>query len=192
MPASRGFEEELVSAMPVRKIIKLGHPTLRQRAKSLQKRDLTKARFKNLLSDMVDTLRDYGGVGLAAPQIDESLRVIIIEIRETNLRYGVQKLFPLTVFVNPEIELIDSQSAGFWEGCLSIPGMRGYVERPQNISVSFIDELGEFGTLELHGFPATVLQHELDHLNGVLYVDRMKDLRSLSFEDEWTRHLKEN
>ena len=98
----------------------------------------------------------------------------------------------LTVFVNPEIELIDSQTAGFWEGCLSIPGMRGYVERPQNISVSFIDELGEFGTLDLHGFPATVLQHELDHLNGVLYVDRMRDLRSLSFEDEWTRHLKEN
>ena len=192
MPASRGFEEELARAMPVRKIIKMGHPTLRQRAKSLQKRDLTKARFKNLLSDMVDTLRDYGGVGLAAPQIDESLRVVIIEIRDTNLRYGVQKLFPLTVFVNPEIELIDSQTAGFWEGCLSIPGMRGYVERPQNISVSFINELGDFSTLDLHGFPATVLQHELDHLNGVLYVDRMKDLRSLSFEDEWTRHLKEN
>ena len=192
MPQSKDFEEELVRLMPVRKIIKMGHPTLRQRAKSLQKRDLTKARFKNLLSDMVDTLRDYGGVGLAAPQIDESLRVVIIEIRDTNLRYGVQKLFPLTVFVNPEIELIDSQTAGFWEGCLSIPGIRGYVERPQNISVSFIDELGEFSTLDLHGFPATVLQHELDHLDGVLYVDRMKDLRSLSFEDEWTRHLKEN
>ena len=192
MPQSKDFEEELVRAMPVRKIIKMGHPTLRQRAKSLQKRDLTKARFKNLLSDMVDTLRDYGGVGLAAPQIDESLRVVIIEIRNTNLRYGVQKLFPLTVLVNPEIELLDSQTAGFWEGCLSIPGMRGYVERPQNISVSFMDELGDFSTLDLHGFPATVLQHELDHLNGVLYVDRMKDLRSLSFEDEWTRHLKEN
>ena len=192
MPQSKDFEEEVVRSMPVRKIIKMGHPTLRQRAKSLQKRDLTKARFKNLLSDMVDTLRDYGGVGLAAPQIDESLRVVIIEIRNTNLRYGVQELFPLTIFVNPEIELIDSQTAGFWEGCLSIPGIRGYVERPQNISVSFIDELGDFSTLDLHGFPATVLQHELDHLDGVLYVDRMKDLRSLSFEDEWTRHLKEN
>ena len=70
--------------------------------------------------------------------------------------------------------------------------MRGYVERPQNISVSFIDELGVLSTLDLHGFPATVLQHELDHLDGVLYVDRIKDLRSLSFEDEWKRHLKEN
>ena len=170
----------------------MGHPTLRQRAKSLQKRDLTKARFKNLLSDMVDTLRDYGGVGLAAPQINEGLRVVIIEIRDKNLRYGVQELFPLTVFVNPEIELIDSQTEGFWEGCLSIPGMRGYVERPQNVSVSFIDELGESVTLDLHGFPATVLQHELDHLDGILYIDRMKDLRSLSFEDEWSRHLKEN
>ena len=190
MPPSKDLEEKLVRAMSVRKIIKMGHPTLRQRAKSLQKKDLTKARFKNLLSDMVDTLRDYGGVGLAAPQIDESLRVVIIEIRDANLRYGAQKLFPLTVFVNPEIELIDSQTAGFWEGCLSIPGMRGYVERPQNISVSFIDELGEFGTLDLHGFPATVLQHELDHLNGVLYVDRMADLRSLSFEYEWTRYSK--
>ena len=133
MPPSKDFEEELVRAMPVRKIIKMGHPTLRQRAKSLQKRDLTKARFKNLLSDMVDTLRDYGGVGLAAPQIDESLRVVIIEIGNTNLRYEIQESFPLTIFVNPEIELIDSQTAGFWEGCLSIPGMRGYVERPQNI-----------------------------------------------------------
>ncbi len=97
----------------------MGHPTLRQKAKRLQTRDLTKVRFKNLLSDMVDTLRDYGGVGLAAPQINESLRVVIIEIRDNNLRYGVQKLFPLTVFINPEIELIDSQTAGFWERCLS-------------------------------------------------------------------------
>ena len=192
MPLSEDFEKELVRAMSVRKIIKMGHPTLRQKAKPLHKKDLTKVRFKNLLSDMVDTLRDYGGVGLAAPQIDESLRIVIIEIRDKNLRYGVQELFPLTVFVNPEIELINSQVEGFWEGCLSIPGMRGYVERPQNISVSFIDELGEFSTLELHGFPATVLQHELDHLDGVLYIDRMKDLRSLSFEDEWTRHLKES
>ena len=170
----------------------MGHPTLRKKAKPLQMKDLTKVRFENLLSDMVDTLRDYGGVGLAAPQIDESLRVVIIEIRDKNLRYGLQELFPLTVFVNPEIELINSQTEGFWEGCLSIPGIRGYVERPQNISVSFIDELGQFGTLELHGFPATVLQHELDHLDGILYVDRMKDLHSLSFEDEWLRHLKEN
>ena len=170
----------------------MGHPTLRQKAKPLQKGDLTEVRFKSLLSDMVDTLRDYGGVGLAAPQINESIRVVIIEIRDANLRYGVQELFPLTVFVNPEIELIDSQTEGFWEGCLSIPGMRGYVERPQNISVSYINELGEGDTLELHGFPATVLQHELDHLDGVLYVDRMKDLRSLSFEDEWARYLKKN
>ena len=103
----------------------MGHPTLRQKAKPLQKRDLTKVRFKSLLSDMVDTLRDYGGVGLAAPQINESIRVVIIEIRDTNLRYGVRELFPLTIFVNPEIELIDSQTEGFWEGCLSIPGMRG-------------------------------------------------------------------
>ena len=170
----------------------MGHPTLRQKAKPLQKRDLAKVRFKSLLSDMVDTLRDYGGVGLAAPQINESIRVVIIEIRDANLRYGVQELFPLTIFVNPEIELIDSQTEGFWEGCLSIPGMRGYVERPQNISVSYINELGEDDTLELHGFPATVLQHELDHLDGVLYVDRMKDLSSLSFEDEWARYLKKN
>ena len=106
MPQSKDFEEELVRLMPVRKIIKMGHPTLRQRAKSLQKRDLTKARFKNLLSDMVDTLRDYGGVGLAAPQIDESLRVVIIEIRDTNLRYGVQKLFPLTVLYVAEVNNI--------------------------------------------------------------------------------------
>ena len=192
MPPSKDLEEKLVRAMSVRKIIKMGHPTLRQKAKPLHKKDLTKVRFKNLLSDMVDTLRDYGGVGLAAPQINESLRVVIIEIRDNNLRYGVQELFPLTVFVNPEIELINSQTEGFWEGCLSIPGMRGYVERPQHISVSFIDKLGQFGTLELHGFPATVLQHELDHLDGILYIDRMKDLRSLSFEDEWTKHLKEN
>lgn len=192
MRLSKDLEQKLVRAMSVRKIIKMGHPTLRQKAKPLHKKDLTKVRFKNLLSDMVDTLRDYGGVGLAAPQINEGLRVVIIEIRDKNLRYGVQELFPLTVFVNPEIELIDSQTEGFWEGCLSIPGMRGYVERPQHISVSFIDELGQFGTLELRGFPATVLQHELDHLDGILYIDRMKDLRSLSFEDERLRHLKEN
>ena len=95
---------------------------------------------------------------------------------------------PLTVFFNPVIEVIDEQSAGYWEGCLSIPGLRGFVQRPQHIRVTYTSETSRTQQLELRGFLATVMQHEFDHLEGRLYIDRMIDPTQLSFEDEWLKH----
>lgn len=178
--------------MSVRRIIRMGHPHLRDVAKELPLAELEADWFARLLADMQDTLHDYGGVGLAAPQIDEPWRVAIIEITDAPTRYGEISSIPLTAFVNPVIEVLTPEPvAGFWEGCLSVPGLRGFVERPQHVAVHYTDLHGAAQTLELSGFHATVFQHEFDHLDGRLYVDRIKDPALLMFEDELERHRDE-
>lgn len=175
--------------MPVRRILRMGHPRLRNVAKPLPLEQLETDWFKRLLIDMQDTLRDYGGVGLAAPQIDEPWRVALIEISAAPTRYGELAPIPLTAFVNPTIEVLSAQPvAGFWEGCLSVPGLRGYVERPQHIAVDYLTVSGEAARLELRDFHATVFQHEFDHLDGTLYVDRVKKPSLLMFEEELAKH----
>lgn len=171
--------------MAVRPIIRMGHPTLRRRARELTAEEIASPAIRALVEDMIDTLHDAGGIGLAAPQIDEPLRLAIIEIPDTGSRYGDMPAMPLTVFVNPRIEVVeDAERAGYWEGCLSVPGLRGWVERPQHVRVFAVDLDGQPLTLELTGFLATVFQHEFDHLDGVLYVDRMTDTTRLVFEAE--------
>ena len=113
--------------MAVRKIIRMGHPTLRKAARRLEARELASPEIGRLVNDMIDTLNDSGGIGLAAPQIDESVRLAIIEIDGGPSRYGEVPAMPLTVFVNPTIEVVDPKPAGYWEGCLSVPGLRGFV-----------------------------------------------------------------
>jgi peptide deformylase len=132
---------------------------------------------------MVDTLHAAGGIGLAAPQVNQSIRLAIVEIPGGSSRYGEVPAMPLTVFVNPVIQVLQEETAGYWEGCLSIPGLRGFVERPQHIRVSALDLSGDPFELELTGFMATVFQHEFDHLDGRLYVDRIGDMNNLVFED---------
>jgi peptide deformylase len=173
----------------VRKIIRMGHPTLRKVARPLTKQELASPETGRLIKDMIDTLADSGGIGLAAPQVDESVRLAIIEIDGGPSRYGDIQAMPLTVFANPVIEVIDPAAAGYWEGCLSVPGLRGFVERSQFVRVTYQDLKGAKHVLELKGFLATVFQHEFDHLDGVLYVDRMKDPTKLVFEDEYLRYL---
>jgi len=167
----------------------MGHPTLRQVARPLEPRDLASPALQELVADMVDTLHHAGGVGLAAPQVDESIRLAIIEIPGGASRYGEIPPLPLTVFINPEIEVLDEASAAFWEGCLSIPGLRGLVERPQHVKVRAMNIAGLTFEMELNGFLATVFQHEFDHLDGRLYVDHIKDSRNLVFEDMLERHV---
>ena len=169
--------------MAVREIIRMGHPTLRQVARPLQPHELSGGPVRELLADMVDTLHHAGGIGLAAPQINVSLRRAMIEIPGGNSRYGEIPAMPLTVFVNPEIQVLDGELAGYWEGCLSVPGLRGFVERPQHARVRALDLQGNAFELELKGFLATVFQHEFDHLDGRLYVDRLKDSSLLVYED---------
>lgn len=175
--------------MAVRKVVRMGHPVLRRVAEPVDVSDLGSAWFGRLVADMIDTLHDYGGIGLAAPQIAEPLRLAIIEIEGGPTRYGELPELPLTVFVNPEIEVIDPATEGYWEGCLSVPGLRGYVERPQHVRTRYLDLQGAEREMELQGFFATVFQHEFDHLDGKLYLDRMSDPKLLSFEEEYTRYL---
>lgn len=167
----------------------MGHPILRQVARPLSLGELGTARLGALIGDMIDTLHDYGGIGLAAPQIGEPIRLAIIEIAGGPTRYGEIPPMPLTVFVNPEIEIIDPAARGYWEGCLSIPGLRGYVERPQHVAVEFTNLQGERQRFELEGFLATVFQHEFDHLDGKLYIDRLADPKLLAFDTEYERYL---
>ena len=139
--------------MAVRKVIRMGHPVLRRTARPLRPEELDSAELRRLVSDMVDTLRDYGGIGLAAPQVNESVRLAIVEIPGGPTRYGERERMPLTFCVNPEIEIVDEAAAGHWEGCLSIPGLRGFVERPQHIRVRYLDLDGDSHELEVRGFP---------------------------------------
>ena len=174
--------------MAVRRIIRMGHPTLRQRARALTIEELGAPATRVLIDDMLDTLHDYGGIGLAAPQINESIRLAIIEIPGGPTRYGEIEAVPLTVFANPEITALDETRAGYWEGCLSIPGLLGWVERPQHIRVDYTDLDGQPQRIEPQGFLATVFQHEFDHLDGHLFVDRMTDPTQLVFEQEFARY----
>lgn len=166
----------------------MGHPLLREVARPLEPAELESSQLQVLLADMVDTLHDYGGIGLAAPQVGESLRLAIIEIDGGPTRYGELAPLPLTVFINPVIEVLDPATAGYWEGCLSVPGLRGFVERPQHVRIQYTNLIGARDTMELKGFPATVFQHEFDHLDGKLFVDRIEDTQLLVFEQEFERY----
>jgi peptide deformylase len=162
---------------------------LREPALPLPREAIASEEIRRLVVDMIDTLHDYGGIGLAAPQIGEPLRLAIVEIPEGGSRYGDIPAMPLAVFINPQITILDSETKGYWEGCLSVPGLRGFVERPQRIRVDYLDLEGCAQTLELAGFLATVFQHEFDHLDGRLYIDRLRDTRMLAFEEEYRRYL---
>lgn len=174
--------------MSIRKVMRMGHPVLRQPARDLDPTELSTPAFTRLLDEMRDTLHEYGGIGLAAPQIAEPLRLAIVELPGGPSRYGQLPRIPLTVFVNPRITVLDDTTAGYWEGCLSVPGLRGYVERPQHIRIDYLDRDGAACSMTLSGFPATVAQHEFDHLDGVLYVDRLTDTTRLAFDAEFLRY----
>jgi len=167
----------------------MGHPLLRQVAIPLGPDDIGSERIKRLIADMADTLHDYGGIGLAAPQIAEPVRLALVEVPGGPSRYGELDSIPLTVFINPVIEVLDPVAGGYWEGCLSVPGIRGFVERPQHVKISYMSEQGEASVLELQGFSATVFQHEFDHLDGILFLDRVADTRLLAFEAEYERYV---
>jgi len=175
--------------MAVRKIIRMGHPVLRQPARALLPEELGSDVLHRLVADMIDTLHDYGGIGLAAPQVAEPIRLALVELPGGPSRYGELPEVPLTAFVNPEIDVLDPTTAGYWEGCLSVPGLRGFVERPQHIRVRALDLKGAPLEMRFEGFPATVFQHEFDHLDGTLYVDRISDSKKLVFDEEFERYV---
>jgi|TARA_B110000305_G_scaffold228512_1_gene278380 peptide deformylase len=169
--------------MAILKIAKMGHPLLLQKAKEV--RDPTSPEIKKLVNDMFDTLNDLGGsgVGLAAPQVHISLQIVIFEAANENET-------SLITLINPKIEVLTKETSIDWEGCLSVPGLRGKVSRPNKIKYTGLDMEGNKIETIAEGFNARVVQHECDHLFGVLYPQRMKDLSSLQFVSE-ARHWKE-
>ena len=159
--------------MAVKEITKMGNPVLRDAASPVLTEEICSEEFKLLLKDMEETMISAGGVGIAAPQINVSKQVALIKIDSSNPRYPGKQNVDLHVFINPKITYLTHELQGFWEACLSVPGLKGYVERPKHIKVDYLDAHGEEKTMEADGFMAIVLQHELDHLHGKLYVDKV-------------------
>ena len=160
---------------------------LRTRARELERGELNDAAVQSLIDDMIDTMHEYHGVGLAAPQIHSGLRIFVAAIAPEDEEPLPPDAAPM-VFINPVITPIVSELVEDWEGCLSIPDIRGRVPRAKEIRVRAYDRRGDRLELKAHDFPARVIQHEADHLDGLLFFDRMASLDSLTFLDEYSRY----
>ena len=173
--------------MSILKVSRLGHPVLRKVTANVPAEALQSASMQKLIDDMIETMKEYDGVGLAADQVHESLQLAVLEVAE-NPRYPDKPKVPLTVLVNPRITPMSEEMEDDWEGCLSIPDLRGVVPRYKSVRVQSYDRHGQpldFVALDFH---ARVIQHEFDHLNGKVYLDRMRDLTTLTFLQEFTRY----
>jgi peptide deformylase len=168
--------------MSILKVARMGHPVLRRRARALDRSDLRNAAVQKFIDDMVETMYEYHGVGLAAPQVHEGLRLFVAMLDDEP---GEES--EALVVVNPEITANGEATEEGWEGCLSIPDIRGMVPRYTDITMKALDRHGKAMELRLRGFPARVAQHETDHLDGVLFFDRMKSMQSLTFLEEFSR-----
>jgi peptide deformylase len=167
--------------MSILKVAKMGHPVLREKARAVDKSELKSPTLQHFIDSMIDTMHEYTGVGLAAPQVHEGLRLFVAML-------DAEGEGDATVFINPEIVVKGDQTVEGWEGCLSIPDIRGRVPRAQHIVVSALDRNGKRFEMELRDFPARVVQHENDHLDGVLFFERMKTLESLTYLEEFSRY----
>jgi peptide deformylase len=167
--------------MTVRDVLRMGHPVLRERAKPVQRFGTPELRA--LVQDMKETMASRNGAGLAAPQIGVSERIVIFGV-EKNPRYPDAEEVPFTVLVNPTIVMLTREVEDGWEGCLSVPGMRGLVPRYTRLRYSGFDEEGRAVEREADGFHARVVQHECDHLDGILYPQRMTDMSKFGFIEE--------
>jgi peptide deformylase len=175
----------------VLEIRELGDPVLRVPARPVGAEELASEETQRLIDDMIETMRAADGAGLAAPQVGVSLRIAVIEVREGNPRYPYKPPIPLTVVVNPELTSLDPATFATNEGCLSIPNLRGDLKRFENVGVRYLDRQGRPHEETRRGLTAGTFQHEVDHLDGILFVDRMTDMSSLSTWAEFERHGKE-
>lgn len=179
--------------MTILKIARMGHPVLARRADEVP--DPTAPEIRALARDMIETMIDANGAGLAAPQVHVPLRLVVFQAPGERTDPGLAEderfdhTAPLTILANPVIEILSETREAGWEGCLSVPGLRGLVERPAHIRYSGVDLEGNAVTRVARGFHARVVQHECDHLDGLLYPQRMTDLTRLIFESEARHHL---
>jgi peptide deformylase len=172
------------------KVARLGHPAIRSAARTVDPAMIKSLEFQRLLDDMVDTMREYSGVGLAAPQVHLSIQVAVLEVSH-HPRYPDMPEVPLTYLINPQVTVLDPALVEDWEGCLSIPEMRGLAPRYKQLRVIALGRLAEQLDFVASDFHARVIQHETDHLKGEVYLDRMPHLRSLSHLAEWQRFVLE-
>jgi peptide deformylase len=171
--------------MSILKVARMGHPVLRGKARALDKHEIRSAPVQTLIDDMLDTMAEYHGVGLAAPQVHEGLRIFVAALDAKDDGDGDEE--PLAI-INPEITVVGTEVVEDWEGCLSIPDIRGRVPRAREIKVRAFDRKGDRIELRAHDFPARVIQHETDHLDGVLFFDRMTSFETLTFLEEYSRY----
>jgi peptide deformylase len=168
--------------MSILKVARMGHPVLRRRARPLDKSEIRNGAVQKLIDDMIETMFEYHGVGLAAPQVHESVRVFVAILDEEP-----DAKSEATVLINPAITPNGPTTEEGWEGCLSIPDIRGMVPRHLDVTVQALDRTGKSVERRLRGFPARVAQHETDHLDGILFFDRMTSLQTLTFMEEFSR-----
>jgi len=179
------------------KIVQAGEPVLRQTARALTRHEILGDEIQRLIDSMKETMRDAPGVGLAAPQVGLSLQLAVIEDREEVLRdLPTQELaekdrhpVPFHVIINPQVTLLGNEKVAFYEGCLSLAGFSAVVPRARTVRVEYLDEKGEHRSVEASGWYARILQHEIDHLDGALYIDRLRS-RSFGSVENWNRFWK--
>lgn len=171
--------------MSILKVARLGHPVLRTPTRRLEASEIASPTIQQLIDDMFETMHEYQGIGLAAPQVHQGIRLFVAGVDDPDA--GV----PPIVMVNPEIEPVGTTMDDDWEGCLSIPDIRGKVPRSLDIRVRSLDRRGSVQSMTASGFAARVIQHETDHLDGVLFLDRMRSLDSLTFLAEFDRYWTE-
>lgn len=170
------------------KVARLGHPVIRTFAHPVDPGAIQAPEFQRLLDDMVETMREYTGVGLAAPQVHLPLQVAVLEV-ENHPRYPEMPPVPLSFLINPAVTVTDPSRVDEWEGCLSIPDLRGMVPRYRQLRVTGLGRHGEPLDFIASDFHARVIQHETDHLKGEVYLDRMSDMKSLGHLLEWQRFM---
>ncbi len=172
--------------MTIRKIATVGHPVLRAPTQVLTAERLASPVIQTLIDDMIETMRDANGAGIAANQVYESVRIAVIEVND-NPRYPYKPKIPLTVIVNPVIEPLDDETVEINEGCLSVPNMRGNVFRHVNVRVRYLDREGNEHDEVRRGLTAGTFQHECDHLDGTLFLDRVVDPTTLTTWEQFER-----
>jgi peptide deformylase len=178
--------------MSILKVARMGHPVLRTRAQPIERGAIKSPAVQRLIDDMMDTMTEYHGVGLAAPQVHESLRVFVVAFDPSQSEPVEDQPGEPFAIINPEITPLGEDIVEDWEGCLSIPDIRGRVPRAREIKVRALDRTGARIELSAHDFPARVIQHETDHLDGVLFFDRMKSLATMTFLDEYARYWRKD
>jgi len=176
--------------MAILKVARLGHPVIRAPSVPVPKETMTSTQIQRLIDDMIETMHEYEGVGLAAPQVHVSKQIAVIEVQE-NRRYPGEGPVPLTILINPKIVSASKKQVEDWEGCLSVNDFRGRVPRAESLEVEAYTREGEKLRFHAHGFFARVIQHECDHLAGKVFLDRMPNLQTLTHLQEFVHYWQE-